>query len=350
MARGDRDIGRLVKEAWRLGARLDGWDEHFDLARWTTAAATCGIDMASYVAAIPVEQELPWSAIDCGVTNTFLLHERQKALLGEQTPDCRIEGCSGCGVCRTVKARIAQAPVSLVRPADAQVPQHSPQAAARYFHRIAYRKGEPIRFLGHRDMVSIFERAFLAARVPMEYSQGFNVHPRIGFGPPLPLGVMGENELMDVVTTQPFDFEPSRFGQWLPAGLEIVTSALSVNKPESISGSIAASRYRFVVPQAVTRQHIQERIAEILASSDVTIVNEKEGVRTSKQIRPLILELALVGEGGATFDAVLSSLQAGTCSPANLLSAMLPGVRFFDVVVTRMQCFGRRGGTLTAMV
>ena len=39
LARGGPGSDRLVEEAWRRGARFDGWSEHFDVRRWEDAAA-----------------------------------------------------------------------------------------------------------------------------------------------------------------------------------------------------------------------------------------------------------------------------------------------------------------------
>ena len=43
-----------------------------------------------------VDEILPWQTIDVGVTTKYLLHEREKALRSEATPDCRTH-CNGCG-------------------------------------------------------------------------------------------------------------------------------------------------------------------------------------------------------------------------------------------------------------
>ena len=51
LARGDRRVAAVVERAFQLGARFDGWDEHFDLATWRRAAAEVGIDIGMVYAA-----------------------------------------------------------------------------------------------------------------------------------------------------------------------------------------------------------------------------------------------------------------------------------------------------------
>ena len=97
MARGDRRLGPVIREAVRLGARLDGWDEYFRYDLWMQAFQSCGVDPAHYTTRGFGEDEiLPWQTIDVGVTTKFLLHECEKALRSEATPDCRTH-CNGCG-------------------------------------------------------------------------------------------------------------------------------------------------------------------------------------------------------------------------------------------------------------
>lgn len=96
-ARGDRRLAPVLEAAVRSGARLDGWDEHFNYAKWYAAFRDCGIEESFYTTRGYGEDEiLPWDPIDVGVTKKFLLRERQRAYDGLVTPDCR-HGCSGCG-------------------------------------------------------------------------------------------------------------------------------------------------------------------------------------------------------------------------------------------------------------
>ena len=96
-ARGDRRLGPVIETAVRNGARLDGWDEYFNYARWYDAFQECGIDEDFYTTRGYGEDEiLPWDTIDVGVSKAFLKRERHRAYDGKVTPDCR-HGCAGCG-------------------------------------------------------------------------------------------------------------------------------------------------------------------------------------------------------------------------------------------------------------
>ena len=102
-ARGDRCVGTVIEEAMKRGAKLDGWDEHFNYQTWLDAFDACGVDPDFYTVRGYGEDEiLPWDMFDVGVTKRFLLCERHKAYRAVVTPDCR-EGCAGCGANKLLK-------------------------------------------------------------------------------------------------------------------------------------------------------------------------------------------------------------------------------------------------------
>ena len=102
-ARGDRRLGAVIEEAVKNGARLDGWDEYFDYAKWQDAFRKCGVDGDFYTVHGYGEDELlPWDTIDVGVTKKFLKLERKRAYEAKITPDCR-HGCAGCGAERLLR-------------------------------------------------------------------------------------------------------------------------------------------------------------------------------------------------------------------------------------------------------
>lgn len=88
LARGDRRLADVIETAWRAGARFDGWDEVFDLERWTVALAAHGVDVAAYLGTRPVTARLPWDHLDVGLEDGFLLGEYRKALKGRASPPC----------------------------------------------------------------------------------------------------------------------------------------------------------------------------------------------------------------------------------------------------------------------
>ena len=71
--------------------------------------------------------------------------------------------------------------------------------------RVTFRKGERVRYISHLDVLRYWERAIRRAGLPLAYSQGFTPHPKIAFASPLPLGFIGEAEIMDVTLDEVID-------------------------------------------------------------------------------------------------------------------------------------------------
>ena len=105
LSRGDRRLGQVIRRAWEMGSVFDAWDEHFKFDNWQRAFEDAGLDIDFYARRQrPLDEILPWSHIDIGVTTDFLRREYQHALEGTQTPDCREGPCSACGLEKTQPA------------------------------------------------------------------------------------------------------------------------------------------------------------------------------------------------------------------------------------------------------
>ena len=99
LSRGDRRLGKVIYRAWKLGSAFDAWNEHFNYENWLHAFAESGLDPGFYAQRQrSLDELLPWSHIDVGIPAAFLKREYQRALKGEETPDCRYAYCHACGL------------------------------------------------------------------------------------------------------------------------------------------------------------------------------------------------------------------------------------------------------------
>jgi radical SAM superfamily enzyme YgiQ (UPF0313 family) len=99
LSRGDRRLGKVLHRVWQLGSTFDAWSEQFDYENWLHAFAETGLEPAFYARRErPLDELLPWAHIDIGLTTSFLKREYQRALRGEEMPDCRYSPCHACGL------------------------------------------------------------------------------------------------------------------------------------------------------------------------------------------------------------------------------------------------------------
>jgi radical SAM family uncharacterized protein len=99
-SRGDRRLAPSIISAYQLGARFDGWTEHFRFDLWQQSFEQLGIDAHDY-AHREIEQTavLPWDHLDSGIRKEWLQKEWNLAMACQETDDCRFGPCSLCGVC-----------------------------------------------------------------------------------------------------------------------------------------------------------------------------------------------------------------------------------------------------------
>lgn len=97
LARGDRRLGKVILDAYKLGCTFDSWDDRFNFDAWLEAFEKNSIDPYFYTRRKrPFEEVLPWDHLDFGVSRKFLENENKKAYENKTTPHCRIK-CAGCG-------------------------------------------------------------------------------------------------------------------------------------------------------------------------------------------------------------------------------------------------------------
>mgnify|MGYP007099447474 FL=1 len=94
LSRGDRRLAPVIEEAWRQGAYLDAWHEHFQHPVWFSALENIGTDL--YTRERDLDEAFPWDHLDLGVTRRFLAKEWLESKAGRTTPSC-YDGCSACG-------------------------------------------------------------------------------------------------------------------------------------------------------------------------------------------------------------------------------------------------------------
>ncbi len=120
LSRGDRRVGKVILEAWKNGARFDGWSEHFSFDRWM-AAAESGladelVDVHWYTTRERQRTEvLPWDHLDSGLSSEWLWEDWQAALAESEVGDCRWTPCSDCGVCDQLGTEIQVGPTGITQ-------------------------------------------------------------------------------------------------------------------------------------------------------------------------------------------------------------------------------------------
>jgi radical SAM-linked protein len=203
LTRGDRRIGRVIKRAVDKGACFDGWQERFNFSLWQSALEEEGITMEECFRSYDLDEKLPWDHISIRMNKEFLINEWKKANEEVTTPSC-MEECSLCGICDAdtgmvfAKTRLLEA----MQLPDRKEPDNLVKV---FFFRVFFHKSGGLQYVSHLDFLRMIHRILRGIDLELAYSQGFNPHPKVRFGPPLSVGVEGMNEYFEVGFYQQYD-------------------------------------------------------------------------------------------------------------------------------------------------
>lgn len=299
ISRGDRRLAGVIAEAWKRGARLDGWSEHFDLARWQEAADACGIDLDRCLRRRDFSEVLPWQHLDSGVDAGFLKSEYGKALQEEYTPDCRVHGCQDCGVCdfKVIKPVVCQPKKVAFDEVEAEIGEKEQSGETQHFYyRLTYSRLAGARFFGHLEVLQLFFRAFRRVRLPLNFSKGYNPSPKVSFGPALPVGTESLAEFMDLdLMAALVDAEGviAELNRQLPAGIK----ATGLFKRENSSHPRGVlTCYSIILPPNVVRDRAR-KLAVFMAEERFILSRVRKGRSLQVDIRPLVREFSFSADG-----------------------------------------------------
>ena len=219
-SRGDGRASDLLIKAFKMGTRLDAWDEYSRLDVWKQVLAEADWDVQDEVCRQREPDEpLPWDNVSMGVSSSFFKNEWQRLGTNTFTPICGPDCDHNCGICGTKTA---------VRNIDQNVEfpplpheEPIPEGISRIYFVFA-KRSEQI-FLGHLDLMGMMEKSIQRAGFFIEFSQGFNPKPRLEFAHPLSLGIVSEGEIASINIHGTTDAQTfiQNMNRSLPWGLEI---------------------------------------------------------------------------------------------------------------------------------
>jgi radical SAM-linked protein len=206
----------------------------------------------------------------------------------------------------------------------------------RFRYRIRFAKTGAMRFTGHLDLQRAWERLLRRADVPVAYSQGFHPHPKIRIGAALPLGVTGENELVDIETGSPCDAEKiaAQLNDHAPPGIRVLGVTALDEGSAGLEKIIAGGEYSVEPLDGAWPKELRRGIERLLNSP--SLPRERRG--KAYDLRPRILALALDGK---TLRMRLSLLPEATGRPDEVLAEL--GAENVPVDVRRERLIEREG-------
>lgn len=194
-----------------------------------------------------------------------------------------------------------------------------------------------MRFVGHLDTVTTWERILRRAAIPLEYTQGFNPRPRIQFASALALGVSSESECFDAWLTEKLDGEfpdawIARLIEKSPAGLRIYAlDEMEISAP-SLPRQVTSAEYVITpMDSALDVDDLRTRVETMMAQTTIERVRRKK----TYDLRPLLLKVRVLEDG--TLHAWVRTGETANARPDELVDQL--GLAFEDVRVHRRKLY-----------
>lgn len=181
---------------------------------------------------------------------------------------------------------------------------------------VRFSKRGPARLVGHLDLARAFDRAIRRAEIPVIYTQGFNRHARISFGPSLPLGTESDAELCVMELEEGADGPGlmQSLGAQMPPGLEIVDVQVSGRGRRSPLADLTRAEYRAELElDGVDQGEVAGAVESVMGAESLQVTRHTKSGEKVVDIRPGIIDVRLemgpplalnvklgVGEGAIT--------------------------------------------------
>jgi radical SAM-linked protein len=220
--------------------------------------------------------------------------------------------------------------------------------------RLKFIKQGQVKFVGHLDIIRMFQRAIKIARIPIAYSQGFNPHSLVYFAMPLSVGVDSVGEYMDIVTST--DIDPVKVREMLnnvlTEGIQIIDGFVVEEDNTSLMSLVDAAEYEIVISRANFDSLCVQDIRNKLSGEE--LITEKKGKKGIKpvNIKPLIVEYSIdEAEKDITIHLKVLAGSSENLSPNLFLKAVLDKCTLEDkcISITRKELYTDYNHTYTAL-
>lgn len=181
--------------------------------------------------------------------------------------------------------------------------------------RIFFEKTDTARFLSHLDLNRAFTRALFASHLPVWFTEGFNRHPHLVFGQPLPLGMAGERETLDMRMLEDVDgpIVVSQLNEQLPRGIRVVDAAAPIHPHKDI----CFARYSMILDE-----QYKDAFEEFWAMDSIIAQKKTKRAVIDLDLKKEVQNLhVIIQDDQLHIDAVMPCSNACSIGPAVLLAA-----------------------------
>lgn len=170
-----------------------------------------------------------------------------------------------------------------------------------YKLRLSFSKTGYAKFVSHLDLMRMFQRVFRIAKIEMAFSQGFNPHPIMSIGNPVPTGVEGLEEYMDF-SLKDNNLSPDQVKERLNKVLPPDFKILNVWEPKEPLNLINKAEYKVKIKVKNKLPDFVDYIEALKVKDDIVVSKKTKRSISNVDIKPWIYKLELTGNDGCNFE------------------------------------------------
>lgn len=186
--------------------------------------------------------------------------------------------------------------------------------------RVTFSKTGALRYIGHLDLHSLWERAARRAALPLAYSQGFHPQPKLQLAAALPLGFSSRCEVADLRLETDIEMSglAARLTQAMPEGIQIISVEQVDERAAPLQTRLDFAEYEVILPPEVDEKTLRSSLDSVLRAG--SLPRERRG--KPYDLKPLIAALELLHRDKFILFMRLAAREGATGRPEEVLAAL----------------------------
>lgn len=194
---------------------------------------------------------------------------------------------------------------------------------------VEFEKGNGVKYISHLDLMRTMQRSLRKSGLPITYSKGYSPHVNLAFSPPLSVGIIGLNELMDVPLSEKADsyFFIELLNKNLPNAIRANRAKIISTKEKSFMALTQAAEYTVILNIKNQKNNLNSN--EFLNQNEIKIEMSSKKEKRIVDIKDMIYMLEVnQTENNLTINTILSAASNKSLHIKYLLESIFD---YFDI-------------------
>lgn len=168
-------------------------------------------------------------------------------------------------------------------------------------YRIAYTKSGRLRFLSHLELTGALIKALRRGALPYKLTEGFNPHPKLTFGPALPVGQASQEEWAEIVLTRKLRAEEvvERLNLHLPLDMKIKYCFQMPDTTRRLSKDLQLARFKiyFYLSSSENKITVINVLHELFKKNSISLTRNNREILITPQESCLNFQVGTFSSG-----------------------------------------------------